>query len=218
MRVVVIYVALWLAACEGSGAASIPFSIDVRVRTDVGDAVPGATVTLDSQTRGVSDATGALRVEIIGVVGQRVPVDVTCPAGYRQRASASEVVLRRANDRDAAVSSTATLDAECLPERRRGVLVVRAVGAPSLPVLLNGERIGDTGVSGIAHIPVDLAPGTVLRVTLDTSSAPKLRPVNPTQRFAIEDRDSVLVLDEAFAAAMPKRVSRRRRDVPYRID
>lgn len=218
MKATMVYFALWFEACAGSGAASIPFTIDVRVRTDVGDAVPGATITLDALMRGVTDATGALRVELSGVVGQRVPVDVTCPDGYRPRAAASEVVLRRANGSDSADSPLLTLDAECLPERRRGVLVVHAVGAPSFPVLINGERIGATGASGITHIPLDLVPGTVLRVTLDTSSAPELRPVDPMQRFAIEDRDTVLVLDQAFVSPMPKRVARRPRDVPYRIN
>jgi hypothetical protein len=86
-----------------------------------------------------------------------------------------------------------------------------------LPLLINGDRMGDTGVTGLAHIPVSLVPGTSLRVTLDTSADPRLRPVNPSRRFAIEDRDSLLVLDQAFAAEKSKPVFPRHRDVPYRI-
>jgi len=216
MRAALLVVAL-LSGCLGDAAAVVTAELELRVRTDNGAAVRGAIILVDATSRGETDADGIFRTRTRGAPGQRVRVDVKCPAGFRPRADGLEAVLRRAGDDEQVEVSRLALDAECLPTNRLGVLVVRAVGAPSLPILINGERSGETGATGIAHVPVKLVPGTALRVTLDTSSTRALRPQNPTQRFAIEDRDAVLLVDQSFSAA-PKRKFHRHRAAPYRID
>lgn len=206
-----------MVACAGSGAATVNRELHVRVRTDSEAPVPDAIVMLDATTRGVTDAGGSLRTMVSGAPGQRARIDVACPTGFRTRADGIDVVLRRA-DGDLDTPAAMTLDVQCLPIMRRGVLVVRAPGGTSLPILINGERTGEVGVAGLAHVPLSLLPGTNLRVMLDTSAAPKLRPANPTQQFSIDDRDAVLAFDQAFVSVTPKRRPRRPSHIPYRIN
>jgi hypothetical protein len=64
-----------------------------------------------------------------------------------------------------------------------------------------------------------LPPRASIRVSLDTSERPQLRPENPQRTFQLEDRDAVLVFEQKFAEKLPRRPAKPKplTSVPYRI-
>ena len=78
--------------------------------------------------------------------------------------------------------------------------------------------MGQVDSQGLAHVSLALVPGTTLLVTLDTTALPNLRPASPARRFVVEDRDSVLAVDQVFAAAPKRRHKKQPLALPYRIE
>ncbi len=221
MRVGLTLLAAIGLACTGDAAVVEIFAFQLRVQTDMGDVVPNAVLSRDGTTLGHTDARGTREVNMTGKEGQRVLFEVACPQGFRQRRASQQVVLRpvaaltRGSD---ARRREVTLT--CVPVTRFGVLVVRVAGAHGVPVLVDERMVATTNAAGIAHVPLSLVPESSLRVSLDTSAVPRLRPANPSQRFVIEDRDALLVFDQTLTEVKQpqRRKHGRTRDLPYRLN
>jgi len=215
--VLLLGVAAVIASCDE--AVSAPYDVRVRVTTDMGEPVAAAELRVQGGASALSDAAGFHRWSLRGRDGERRLLKVSCPAGHRDHAGPVPFVLRRLAGVDGSSTSTTEIATECIPRTRQGVLVVRARGAGVLPVVIDGKQVGLTNDQGVAHLPMELVPGSELRVTLDTTAQPRLIPTNPTQRFIAEDRDSILAFDATFRTQAPRK--RRRRSVqdrPYRIN
>jgi len=103
------------------------------------------------------------------------------------------------------------------------VIAVRA-GQPNLPVLIRGEVVAQTGASGTAHVLLKERAGSAVRLTLDTSSSPRLRPASPTRIFTVAGKDDFAVWDQPFDL-IAKKVPKKKdppppppKHVPYRMD
>jgi hypothetical protein len=105
----------------------------------------------------------------------------------------------------------------CPPTHRQGVVVVRAGGnqpQANLPVLIDGREVARTDPSGVAHVALDMQPGTTFQVLLATAAAPMLRPQDPRRSFTFPDSDEIFIFDQAFEVEQPPPVARPRRPRP----
>lgn len=204
MRIAPVLV-LVLIAC---GAEREPVLVEVAIHTesDPGVALAGVAVSAAGSPIGVSDAMGVLHASLTGEPGASVALRASCPADHREGRVDASVALRPVFDvTGAARRLDVTLG--CPPSARSGVVVIRAGGdAPraGLAVLLDGREVATTDASGVAHVPVHMAPGEAFQVELVTATiAPTLRPSNPVTRFSFRDQDEIFLLDQSFEDDRP---------------
>jgi len=198
-------VALVLVAC---GVDHEPVRVEVAIHTESDPGVPlaGVEVSAAGSPIGVSDASGVLQASLSGERGANVALRASCPADHREGRVDASVALRPVFD---ATGAPRRLDVTlgCPPSARSGVVVIRAGGdAPraGLPVLLDGREVATTDASGVAHVPVRMAPGEAFEVELVTATiAPTLRPSNPVTRFSFRDQDEIFALDQSFEDDRP---------------
>ncbi len=192
----------------GCDDAHPPATVDVAVHTeaDPGIALAGVLVSAAGSPIGTSDASGALHAQLTGELGAMVPLTATCPEGHRDGRVRAEVTLRPLFDVSGAERGL-DVTLSCPPSERQGVLVVRAGGdAPraGLPVRIDGLEVAVTDSSGVAHVPIGMAPGGSFRVELATASvAPMLRPADPATSFTFSDQDDIFVFDQRFDEERP---------------
>ena len=175
----------WL---DAPGEETLAFS----VADSTGAAVQGAEVAVDGQFAGKSDAAGNLRALHQGSVGQKLEVQLTCPAGFSAAPERSVLVFRPTT------SEPVPHALRCRRPPPETVVVVHAPGGGSLPVLVNGSPIGKTDALGVAHVLVRQPPGSRLELALDTGSAPHLFPQNPRKAFDIGSRNDAFVFHRPF--------------------
>lgn len=212
---------LFLMACAPHPGPRTRYRVSVVVRTDRLQPVPGAVIAVDDAHNAPTDSHGDASLQVDGREGQRIRLTVTCPERFRPHAGPIDSALRTLGKLDGGGQRAVNIETTCLPAVRTGVLLVRSQGATAIPVWIDGVLAGQTGANQVAHIPLTLVPGGNLRVTLDTSATPRLRPVSPSHRFVVEDRDGVLVLDQAFTQVTPKRLARVSvppPELPYRVE
>jgi hypothetical protein len=192
-----------LLALLGCGDEHAPTVIPIAVHTeaDPGVALAGVLVRAGDTPLGTSDASGAIEAQLTGDLGATVAITATCPEGHREERVRADVVLRPVFDvTGAACGLDVTLS--CPPSSRQAVLVVRAGGdAPryGLPVRIDGREVAVTDASGVAHVPIGMAPGESFRVELATATvAPMLRPADPATSFTFADHDDIFVFDQRF--------------------
>jgi hypothetical protein len=178
---------------------------------------------------GTTDENGKLATRIRGVDGQTMAVTTICPGGYLAPEQPTQLRLAAVRKLDPTAPATIDLDVVCTRKLREVVLVVRTSQAPALAVQVAGKSVGSTDGNGLAHFRFQL-DRTVSRVSvsLDTAAAPKLRPQTPSRVFELDGQDTVLLLDQSFAAERPLPTQRRvvvankrqelAKHVPYRID
>jgi hypothetical protein len=192
----------------GCGGEHPPITVQVAIHTeaDPGVALSGVIVAAGETALGTSDATGSLHAQLSGELGTLVPVTATCPAGHREGRVRADVTLRPLFD---VSGEERGLDVtlSCPPAERQAVLVVRAGGdAPrgGLPVWIDGREVAVTDPSGVAHVPIGMAPGASFRVELATATvAPMLRPADPATSFTFADHDDIFVFDQRFDEEQP---------------
>lgn len=208
-----------LIACEPIKPNTYP--ITVRVLDEDYTGLPGAPISVSKKVVGLTDAAGSLQTQIIGREGDQVQISARCPTGYRVLTETRNVVLRSFTQlpNGRAVGGP-ELIWECDPVERFASLVIRAPGQSDLPILVEGKEIARTNPDGAAHALIRQPPESEIRVTLDTSRKPELRPQNPVRAFQIKDQDDILIFDQDFHLQRRAADAKKRkplRIVPYRI-
>ncbi len=214
---------LLLAACQEQ--RSVRRDVEISVRTPEGAPVSGAEITLEGARRGATDSKGTLVTwfEQPASGSVAVQVELECPSGYEPRSTAQRIALSDTRGLDAR-PVTPRLSLECRPSQVSVAVVVRTRGFEKVPVLVQGQEVGDTGTDGVLHYATVVAPRSDIRVEVDTSSLPGVTPENPSRTFTMEARDSLVTFDPRLEAPPPPpRKARRRtkpqpRQIPYRLD
>ncbi|HTV23969.1 MAG TPA: hypothetical protein VMG12_35000 [Polyangiaceae bacterium] len=191
---------LAIAGCATPEPEPEMYELSIRVESDPGRPLAGATVLGAAQFRSESDATGVVRLRINGQQGQRLRFQVRCPEGYRAPEQPLDVTLTRLG----ADAPPPEYGVRCAPEVRTVVIAVRAQHGAGLPVKHLGREVARTDRAGAAHVVMQLAPHEPIELSIDTSSQPKLEPQNPTQRFEPPDTDAVLLFDAPFVTQKPR--------------
>jgi hypothetical protein len=96
------------------------------------------------------------------------------------------------------------LSFRCRPALRELVVVVRAPGGEGLWLRADGEPVGRVATDGTLHAIVRRAPGSEVRLLLDTGELPLL-PANPVRELRVADRDELVVFDQALTSARSRR-------------
>jgi hypothetical protein len=181
----------------------------VRVESDPGRMLAGATVLHGESKVGVSSKDGVVKLSARGKEGDTLSFRIDCPKGHKSPTKPLSVVLRKSSEKEKRPEYTVS----CLPTLRSVVVAVRAEDGPNLPVRYLDREVGRTDKSGAAHVLLKAAPNEALELTLDTSKAPQLTPKNPTARFQTSHQDEVFVFNQTFTVEKPKvqRAPRKRR-------
>lgn len=189
---------LALAGCAAPEPQLESYQLSIRIESDPGRPIAGATLLGVAQFRSVSDATGVVRLRVSGEPGQRLRFQVRCPDGYRSPEQPLDVLLTRLG------ADAPEYRVRCAPEVRTVVIAVRAQHGAGLPVKHLGREVARTDRAGAAHVVMQLAPHEPIELSIDTSSQPRLEPQNPTQRFETPDTDALLLFDALFVKEKPR--------------
>lgn len=199
-----------VASCKRPQAAAPSYELRVMVEDDAKAPLAGAAVLRDGKPLGTTDASGKVQVRLSGIEGDRIPLQVRCPATYVPPTAALEVSLRRIED----ASRFASYRVSCSPELRTVVVAVRASNGPNLPVLYLGREVARTDGSGAAHVELRLRTGERFELVLATrdKEAERLTPQNPIGVFVVKNQDEVLFFNQKFELPGQKsKVSKRQR-------
>jgi hypothetical protein len=201
MRTVALAVALLLGAVAGtSGCKDLdpppppPFQIFIRIDSDPGHFVVGATVTRSGKVIGTTDQNGRTMLTITGAEGETTDVSIKCPDAFNSPVKPTSIRLTRFADK----TKIPEYMVNCPPSLRRVVVAVKAENGPNLPVMYLNRMITRTDASGAAHFALEVAPNTQFQVTLDTAENSKLKPPSPTKPFTVPQHDDILVFDQKF--------------------
>jgi len=169
--------------------------MQVEVHADGDRPIAGAQLRVRGDYLGTTNALGQATLRVPGEEGERLPVSLTCPAGFIADPAQSMLVLSE----QASSSGVPALSLNCHLEQREAVVLVHAGGAaPSLPVQVDGITVGRTDALGFAHVHVRTNPDSTFEVSLDTSANEGLLPANPTRQFRVERSDEIFVFETAF--------------------
>jgi hypothetical protein len=171
--------------------------------------MPGAQILLRDRELGITDATGAFRMQTPGVEGTAVELTVRCPNGFTSPQQPVTLVLRSMVTLDRAQQGTgAETTTECPPSQRIAAVVVRTPNRANLPILYNGHEITRTDLQGVAHMIFRVAPGESIPLRIDTTAQPTLRPQNPQLVVSTRGGDDVYVASQSFDEEIPRAVRR----------
>jgi hypothetical protein len=197
------------------------YPITIRVQDEDMAPLSGAAVKANGEQLGMTSRNGLLQIRLKGAEGDMQSVSIRCPDGYRTVNETRSVTLRSFSDiANGLAAKGPTLNWQCEPAERLAALVVRASGQPNIPVRLHGRELTRTGSDGTAHTLLRLPPGSNLRVALDTTARPELRPQSPERIFQVEDRDTIFTFDQQFIESkrpVHRKAPESKRLVPYRI-
>lgn len=200
-------IASLISACACSDAAPPPerFAVVLRAQRASGEAVAQARVWADGRAIGATSELGILRAELQGREGTAVELTAACPPAYRTEQPTRRLVLRRVQPPAGARPEPLQLTVHCQPLERAAAIVVLTAGrqAGGLPIRVRGEVVGQTEIDGSAHVLIKASPHAPLRVELDTSSRPDLRPRNPVHTFQLGEHDGILLVEQRFTAPAP---------------
>lgn len=193
-----------LVSCEEPRPPE-PFEVLVKLESDPGMPVQGASVSRQNRLLATTDATGRARLKLPGVEGETTDVVVTCPEGYQSPTKPLSVRLARLADK----SKTPEYAVACPPSTRRVVVAIRAVNGPNLPVEYLDREVTRTDASGAASFALEVPPGSQFNVVLSTEARTDIKPVSPSKLFVVDAKDDVLLFDQRFEverkAPPPKR-------------
>ncbi|MBK8169945.1 MAG: hypothetical protein IPK60_06335 [Sandaracinaceae bacterium] len=200
---------VFLAGCEDPPPPSFRVTF-TAVEDDV--KLAGVEVNVAGHSIGRTNANGELQANLLGREGASVPYRVRCPVGHREFPNPFSLTLRSfrgiANHNNA---RGVEVSINCLPTERYAAVVIRTGGRADLPVMLQGQEVTRTDSGGVAHLLLRFSPNSNFRVSLDTSSIPRLSPANPAEIFTLTDADDIFIFDQQFTETRPPR---RRRPPP----
>ena len=220
MRTLVVLLIAVVVGCTQDRAPREAF-ISVDVTDDQGHFMPNISILVDETPAATTDKKGHARAIVQAETSGRVRVQAKCPDDYRS-AEARSVVLSRQGGR----GTPLTLRMTCAPLRRTLAVVVRAPGAEGLTLRADGAPVAHVAADGTAHVVLQREPDSTLRLSLDTSDAPKLSPQFPVRELHVADRDEIVIFDQPLVAQVKpvRRVTRKPpapapeiRHVPYSI-
>jgi hypothetical protein len=200
-----------LLIAAGCTAVKAPhFELTVRVESDPGQPLAGAAIVRDGRTLAQTDAQGLAQLQLAGAPGERVPLQVSCPHGYRSPDKPLSIALKPLVEHGRRPQYRAV----CLPLLRSVVVAVRAQNGPNLPVKYLGKEIARTDPAGACHALLKVAPGETVTLTLDTSSAEhaRLMPQSPELRLTVPERDELIVFEQTFKREPEKRAPRKKQE------
>jgi hypothetical protein len=182
-----------LASCSESPPPS-PFTISVRIESDPGKPIAGASVSRASRLLGTTDAEGRATLQIAGVEGEVADVTVTCPEGFQTPAKPLSIRLTRLAEK----SKVPEYAVQCPPSMRRIVVAVRAENGPNLPVVYLDRPVTRTDAAGAASFALEVPPGSQFTVALSTLERKDIKPINPSKLFVVSTQDDVFLFDQKF--------------------
>jgi hypothetical protein len=171
-----------------------PFQISIRVESDPGKAIAGATVTRANRILGTTSADGRVTLKIGGVEGEITDVNVTCPEGFQTPPRPINIKLTRLAEK----TKIPEYAVQCPPSMRRVVVAVRAENGPHLPVIYLDKPVTRTDASGAASFALEVPPGSQFTVALSTAERKDIKPINPSKLFVVNSIDDVFLFDQRF--------------------
>lgn len=196
-----------LGADQKTAAASRRYEVVIAARGDDQAPLGGVQILLAKRPLGTTDASGSVRLSLIGNEGDVTALHVKCPDGFASPDKPIAVGLRHFTDD----SPPPRFETQCVPLVRSFVVGVRAQKGAHLPIRRLNRVVGQTDGDGVAHLLIQAAPRDQVVLTLDTSAMELLRPQNPTLTFVASDQDQLVLLEQKFTVL--KRVRRAARKV-----
>ena len=172
----------------------LPFQIFIRVESEPGQKMVGATVSRNDKLLGTTGPDGRTMVAVHGTEGEVTDVTVKCPEAFTSPPKPTNIRLTRFADKTKVPEFSVT----CPPALRHVVVAVKADNGPNLPVVYANRVITRTDASGAAHFALEIAPGALFQVTLDTTENTRLKPPSPSRPFTAPAHDDILVFDQKF--------------------
>lgn len=214
------WVALSPVACGTPPRPQEPFTLELRGVGDDGSPLAGVSFS-GSKPWGVTGNDGRLVHRLEAPESTSVALTATCPLDYKDAPRLAPIRLTKTRRIDDQRTQAIPVEVRCERRESELLVVVRAERGGRLPVVVDGQPLVSTDDDGIAHLLLrrPRASGTV-EVSLDTSSRPELKPRSPTRTYQIGSADTVLVVDQGFAARAQAvaRSASPRRHVPVRVD
>jgi hypothetical protein len=171
-----------------------PFQIFIRIDSDPGHPVAGATVSRNSKVLATTGPDGRGMLTLTGAEGETTDVTIKCPDAFNSPQKPTSIRLTRFADKTKVPEYTVN----CPPTLRHVVIAVKAENGPNLPVVYLNKAWTRTDVSGAAHFALEVPPGATFQVTLDTGENSKLKPQNPSKPFTVPPHDDILVFEQKF--------------------
>jgi hypothetical protein len=198
------------------GAPKARYRVRVHVESYPERPVAGATVFALGQDAGATGASGNLTLQIRGTEGERIPLAVSCPEGFRSPDKPAEAILHGL----AGEGREAQYDFRCAPMTRSLAIVVRADHGPHLPVIVLGREVARTDESGAAHVLVQVPANDDVAVTLSTAEPGnhRLRPQNPSIAFTPSDKTDFKLFNVSFQLEPEKVRAAAARPMPLRLN
>ncbi len=177
-----------------------PFLISVKVDSDPGKPVAGASVSRANRPLGTTNEEGRATLKLSGVEGEITDVTVTCPEGYQSPTKPLSIRLTRLAEK----SKFPEYGVLCPPAVRRVVVAVRADNGPNLPVMYLDKAVTRTDAAGAASFLLAVPPGLQFTVALNTSERADIKPLNPSKLFVVNAQDDVFLFDQKFEVEKKK--------------
>ena len=197
---IIISIALLLTTACGETASPMHVQLNVKIRDDNSEPVPGVKVLVNNKSIGQSDAKGQVSTALQGKEGRSVSIEIKCPPGFKALLDSKQTIairyLRSLREPD----QIAPMDKDfiCAHTIHEHVLIVRTDNRKDIPIKLMGKAVAKTNDNGVAIWRIEGAPGEEILVTLDTSQQPQLRPASPYRRMLLPSKSRFMVFDQKF--------------------
>lgn len=193
-----LWAAIWLLAC---GKTPLPlWLLHVQASSTAGHPLPAVEVWQGSRYLGSSDGRGELWAQLTAAPGATLPWLARCPPGFtfERGAAANESETLFIPERGGRTLDD--LRIRCRPMYQTTTIVIRTSGVAlsSLPILLDGQPIGQTERDGTAHLRLRFPLHDRVRISLDTSIESALRPQDPVHTFEVSEHPPLWLIDQPF--------------------
>ncbi len=175
-----------------------PYPVLLIVERDPGVPIAEAPVLYKDKLIKNTDANGAAFLQLQKPDGEEVELNITCPPDTTQAPALRIKVLR--------VKEQKYLEqhVRCAPLIRHIAVSVRVDDGPGLPISYFGEVKATTDASGAAHFLMDVAPNKQVKLRIDASAYPKLKPQYDEVAFKVADADDMFSVKSKFTSDQKK--------------